>query len=432
MKRLAFAFVAFLVAACVLADSPPAITLVGGIGPIGATGDTGAAGATGDTGPGGGATGDTGDTGVTGDTGDTGAIGVTGDTGDTGVTGPTGDTGDTGVTGATGDTGVTGATGDTGTTGATGDTGTAGVTGDTGVTGATGDTGVQGDAVWVAGTNDRYFAGDAVGIGDDPAPCGLDGGNGDLIIQDDMALKGGQFYYCANTSIIASTADASDTMLLSLSGGGWATTSRGAMLQLGGNECATPASLAGVGQLFGGGSGGSVTVSPGDGVATPDSVLIQGGSVNGAGAGILVQTYSANPVGATITLISEDGATDNITKLSPTGFLYTGNTGDYFETDPGLVIGASGSAITHSYSGSATIDFASTSATTVDSAAITVTGAVLGDVCLVSTLTEATNVTGAAFTCRVTAANTVKVRFAAAGASIDPPSDTFYVRTFTR
>lgn len=92
-------------------------------------------------------------------------------------------------------------------------------------------------------------------------------------------------------------------------------------------------------------------------------------------------------------------------------------------------LGSSGNAISNSYSGSATIDFAATTNTTLDSSGVTVTNAAVGDVCLVGVPTAAA-VTGASFTCYVSATSTVKVRLTAVGTSIDPASGTFNVRTF--
>jgi hypothetical protein len=92
-------------------------------------------------------------------------------------------------------------------------------------------------------------------------------------------------------------------------------------------------------------------------------------------------------------------------------------------------LGSSGNAIANSVSGSAVIDFAATTNTTLDSSGVTVTGAAVGDVCIVGVPTAAA-VTGASFTCYVSASNTAKVRLAAQGTSIDPASGTFNVRTF--
>lgn len=96
--------------------------------------------------------------------------------------------------------------------------------------------------------------------------------------------------------------------------------------------------------------------------------------------------------------------------------------------DVGIVIGSTGT-ITNSLSGSAVIDFAATTNTTLDSSGITVTGAATGDVCIPGVPTAAA-VTGASFTCYVSATSTVKVRLTAVGTSIDPASGTFNVRTF--
>jgi hypothetical protein len=94
-----------------------------------------------------------------------------------------------------------------------------------------------------------------------------------------------------------------------------------------------------------------------------------------------------------------------------------------------LQIGTSGNAITASYSATSVIDFASTTTTTADSSGITVTGAVVGSPCIVG-VPIAAAVTGASFTCYVSATDTVKVRFTATGAAVDPASGTFTVRTF--
>lgn len=96
--------------------------------------------------------------------------------------------------------------------------------------------------------------------------------------------------------------------------------------------------------------------------------------------------------------------------------------------DVGIVIGSSGT-ITNSLNGSAVVDFAATTNTTLDSSGITVTGAATGDVCIVGAPTAAA-VAGATFTCYVSATSTVKVRLTAQGTSIDPASGTFNVRTF--
>lgn len=127
----------------------------GPIGPPGLRGPTGVAGPTGDRGPigptGVGITGPTG-AGATGPTGPTGPLGPTGPangpvgpTGPTGIPGPTGPLGPTGA-GLPGPTGVTGHTGPTGPTGPTGLTGLTGPTGPTGagLTGPTGPTGPVG------------------------------------------------------------------------------------------------------------------------------------------------------------------------------------------------------------------------------------------------------------------------------------------------
>jgi hypothetical protein len=85
--------------------------------------------------------------------------------------------------------------------------------------------------------------------------------------------------------------------------------------------------------------------------------------------------------------------------------------------------------ITRALGASATIDFASATITTVDSAAITVLGARTGDPCFVGP--PAAVVVNASFTCIVTATDTVKVRFSPAGTAADPLSGTFNVRVLS-
>ena len=79
---------------------------------------------------------------------------------------------------------------------------------------------------------------------------------------------------------------------------------------------------------------------------------------------------------------------------------------------------------------SATIDFTTATTTCTESSAITVTGAVVGDVCAVGT-PAAGGSANATYTCYVSATNAVKVRHCAAGTADDPASGTFYVRTIS-
>ena len=91
-------------------------------------------------------------------------------------------------------------------------------------------------------------------------------------------------------------------------------------------------------------------------------------------------------------------------------------------------------AVTHSYSASATIDFASVTITCEDSTGITVTGAVAGDACFVgapTTISGAGTGLHSTFSCYVSAADTVKVRHCAAGTADNPASATYYVRVFS-
>lgn len=103
----------------------------------------------------------------------------------------------------------------------------------------------------------------------------------------------------------------------------------------------------------------------------------------------------------------------------------------------GLTIGAAGIAgtagniIKESLGASATYDAASITATCDESSAITVTGAAVGDPCMVG-VPVAAGALNVSWTCYVSAADAVKVKVCnpTAGA-INPTSGTFYVRTFS-
>lgn len=72
----------------------------------------------------------------------------------------------------------------------------------------------------------------------------------------------------------------------------------------------------------------------------------------------------------------------------------------------------------------AAIDFASATITCVDSAAQTVSGARVGDICIVNPLASSI-VANSSFTCRVSATDQVIIRFCAAGTAADPASTTY-------
>lgn len=74
-------------------------------------------------------------------------------------------------------------------------------------------------------------------------------------------------------------------------------------------------------------------------------------------------------------------------------------------------------------------DFASATITCVDSAGITLTGAQAGDPCFVGAPT--TIAANTSFTCYVSAADTVKIRYCPAGTAADPPSGTYFVRVIS-
>jgi hypothetical protein len=87
---------------------------------------------------------------------------------------------------------------------------------------------------------------------------------------------------------------------------------------------------------------------------------------------------------------------------------------------------ASTHKVTKMLAGSITVDFASATNTCVDSSAITVTGAVAGDPCFVGAPT--TIVANTHFSCYVSAADAVRVRYCPAGTAADPLSATYSVR----
>lgn len=85
--------------------------------------------------------------------------------------------------------------------------------------------------------------------------------------------------------------------------------------------------------------------------------------------------------------------------------------------------------ITRSLAGSATIDFASQTIT-CNTSNITVTGAQVTDICLVSPGSTG-GAANSSFTCYVSAANTVTVKHCPAGTASDPASQTYYVRVLS-
>jgi hypothetical protein len=127
--------------------------IVGPQGPAGPAGPQGAQGKIGLTGPQGipGVAGPKGDKGDVGPTGPQGANGAKGDKGDVGLTGPqgipgvAGPKGDKGDVGLTGPQGLPGATGPAGPKGDKGDKGDIGIAGPQGIQGATGPAGAKGD-----------------------------------------------------------------------------------------------------------------------------------------------------------------------------------------------------------------------------------------------------------------------------------------------
>lgn len=94
----------------------------------------------------------------------------------------------------------------------------------------------------------------------------------------------------------------------------------------------------------------------------------------------------------------------------------------------GLTIGGIGTKLDDSYATPATIDFAGVTDQCEDSSGITVTGAAVNDGCVVGP--PATMPCAHCWlSCYVSAADTVKVRLCAHGASGNPASATYSVRT---
>jgi len=86
-------------------------------------------------------------------------------------------------------------------------------------------------------------------------------------------------------------------------------------------------------------------------------------------------------------------------------------------------------AVTRMLAGSETVDFASGTITCVDSTGHTVTGAQVGDACIVGAPADAT--ANATFSCYVSAADTVKVRFCPAGTATNPASASYKTRVIS-
>lgn len=83
-------------------------------------------------------------------------------------------------------------------------------------------------------------------------------------------------------------------------------------------------------------------------------------------------------------------------------------------------------AVTRLLAGSETMDFASQTITCADSTGVSVPGAQVGDACAVGLIAAPT--ANASFTCFVSAADTVKIRFCPAGTAVDPASQVFRTR----
>ncbi len=96
-----------------------------------------------------------------------------------------------------------------------------------------------------------------------------------------------------------------------------------------------------------------------------------------------------------------------------------------------LKVGATGTPILTSYAGSGSIDFAGVTDACEDSPGQTLTGAAVNDVCAVGLPTTGFHANSWT-TCYVSAADTVKVRYCAHGASGNPSAMTIKFRTFAQ
>lgn len=124
-----------------------------------------------------------------------------------------------------------------------------------------------------------------------------------------------------------------------------------------------------------------------------------------------------------------EGAPTGITPTNPSTAMWVAAGTSRF--DGGIQLGSTGNSIASSYSGSATLDFASTLAGAATDLTITVTGAVAGDVVLLG-VPDGSTLSDGNFTAWVSATNTVKVRFAnnSLTLALDPASGTFNARVF--
>lgn len=89
------------------------------------------------------------------------------------------------------------------------------------------------------------------------------------------------------------------------------------------------------------------------------------------------------------------------------------------------IIASSSNKVTRILQSAYTIDFATATITCNDSAGQTLTGAKVGDTCIVGPPAAAQ--ANASFTCRVSAADTVIIRYCAAGTAADPASASYAV-----
>jgi hypothetical protein len=156
----------------------------------------------------------------------------------------------------------------------------------------------------------------------------------------------------------------------------------------------------------------------------------------GGGASPSVQVQNGISVGSTTDAgagnILLNGVTANTLLSANTSKVVTSATGSNVDGSGNVTIGGSlaiggGAAITKSLTATAALDFGSTAAQTSAELSVTVTGAADGDDVIVSPPNASVNA-NSCFTARVSAANTVQVKFNNYSSSaIDPASGTFRV-----
>ena len=189
---------------------------------------------------------------------------------------------------------------------------------------------------------------------------------------------------------------------------------QGGPFELGSFTMASAGTIQGYTPYSGSVAGGAITILGGNAVGTNSAggaINIRGGTGTGnaGGGSIVFQTAPAGSSGTTAGTLATRLTIDSTGASTFTGSVAIG----------------SGTAITKVISAAASLDFASTAAQNSSELTITVTGAADGDVVALGVPNASTN-TNSTFTARVSAADTVTVKFNnySAGA-IDPTSGTF-------